>query len=251
MLLEVKGLSGERFRNIDFTLHKGEILGFSGLIGSGRTEIMQALFGYLPVWSGTATLEGKPLTFGSTVVSARNGFMYLPEERKQQGILPLLGTMNNISMPLLRQFSPVGVVSGKGERRLAREVIKTYNIKVASLSQPVQYLSGGNQQKVIIGRSMAARPKILVFDEPTKGIDIGSKVEVYRLMKKFAEDNQMGIVLISSEMNEILKCANKVIAVYFGKKSGEFSAPVDKTSLLNAVMGVQKTREKGVGNGTI
>ncbi|MDR1467737.1 MAG: sugar ABC transporter ATP-binding protein [Spirochaetaceae bacterium] len=240
VLLEVKGLSGERFSNIDFTLHKGEILGFSGLIGSGRTEIMQALFGYIPVWSGTAALEGNPLKFGSTVVSARNGFIYLPEERKQQGILPLLGTMSNISMPLLRQFSPGGVVQGRKEQHLAREVIKTYNIKVSSLSQPVQYLSGGNQQKVIIGRSMSAQPKILVFDEPTKGIDIGSKVEIYRLMKKFAEENQMGIILISSEMNEVLKCANKVIAVYFGKKSGEFSAPVDKTKLLNAVMGIQK-----------
>jgi ribose transport system ATP-binding protein len=238
VLMEVKELTGARFSDVSFTLRKGEILGFSGLIGSGRTEIMQAIFGHIPVWSGSVIVDGKPWKLGSTVYSVKNGFIYLPEERKQQGILPKMGVMHNISIPLLRRIARGITVPAKKEKETAEEVIKTYNIKVSSLRQFIQYLSGGNQQKVIIGRSMFAHPKILVFDEPTKGVDVGSKIEIYKLMKKFAEENQMGIILISSEMEEVLKCANRVVVMYSGEKAGEFDAPVDKTAALNAVMGV-------------
>jgi ribose transport system ATP-binding protein len=117
-------------------------------------------------------------------------------------------------------------------------VVKTYEIKIASYDQHIRFLSGGNQQKVIIGRAMFAHPKILVFDEPTKGIDVGSKIEIYKLMKRLAEEEQIGIILISSEMNEVLRCSNRVITVYFGEKAGEFSAPFDRTQILNAIMGV-------------
>jgi ribose transport system ATP-binding protein len=238
VLLEVRGLTGERFSDVSFALHKGEILGFSGLVGSGRTEIMQGIFGWRPVWSGSVTVGGKPWRLGSTVYSTRNGFIYLPEERKQQGILPRMGVMHNISIPLLRRISRGIVVSAKKEKKTAQDMIQTYGIKASSLDQYIQYLSGGNQQKVIIGRSMLARPKILVFDEPTKGIDVGSKIEIYKLMKTFAEENQIGIILISSEMEEVLKCANRVIAMYAGRISGEFNAPADKTAVLNAILGV-------------
>ncbi|MDR1174551.1 MAG: sugar ABC transporter ATP-binding protein [Treponema sp.] len=238
VLLEVKNLTGERFRNINFKLHKGEILGFSGLVGSGRTEIMQAIFGYLPAWSGTVTVEGKNWKLGSPVYSVNNGLIYLPEERKQHGILPNMGVLYNISIPLLRRITNGIVVSSKKEKATAQDVVAMYNIKIAGLNQFIQYLSGGNQQKAIIGRSMFARPKILVFDEPTKGIDVGSKIEIYKLMKKFAEENQMGIILISSEMEEVLKCSNRVIAMYDGKMAGDFAAPVNKTELLNAIMGL-------------
>jgi ribose transport system ATP-binding protein len=238
ILMDVKGITGSRFSDISFTLRKGEILGFSGLVGSGRTEIMQAIFGYLPVWSGSVTVDGKSWKLGSTVYSVKNGFIYLPEDRKQYGILPKMGVMHNISIPLLHHIVKGAVVPAKKEKETAEEVIKTYNIKILSLRHFIQYLSGGNQQKVIIGRSMFAHPKILVFDEPTKGIDISSKIEIYKLMKKFAEENQMGIILISSEMEEVLKCANRVIAMYSGRKVGEFKTPVDKASVLNAIMGV-------------
>jgi ribose transport system ATP-binding protein len=113
---------------------------------------------------------------------------------------------------------------------------------VASAQQLIQNLSGGNQQKAIIGRSMFARPKILVFDEPTKGIDIGSKVEIYKLMKRLAEEERIGIILISSEMNEVLKCSNRIITIYFGNKAGESSAPFNKTDILNEIMGVKKSQ---------
>ncbi|MDR0643432.1 MAG: sugar ABC transporter ATP-binding protein [Treponema sp.] len=243
ILMQAKKLTGARFNDVSFTLRKGEILGFSGLVGSGRTEIMQAIFGHLPVWSGSVIVDGKLWKLGSTVYSTKNGFIYLPEERKQQSILPEMEVMHNISIPLLRRISKGIAVPAKREKETAEEVIKTYNIKISSLHQFIQYLSGGNQQKVIIGRSMFAHPKVLVFDEPTKGIDVGSKIEIYRLMKRFAEENQMGIILVSSEMEEVLKCANRVIAMYSGEKAGEFDAPVDKTSLLNAIMGIGIKKE--------
>jgi ribose transport system ATP-binding protein len=239
VLLDVQGLTGSKFSDINFTLYKGEILGFSGLVGSGRTEIMQALFGYRPAWAGTVTLEGKPWKFGKTSHAVKNGFIYLPEERKQQGILPKLSVMHNITTPLLGQVRKGVLIVQKKETALAKDVVNAYDIKAASLDQIIQFLSGGNQQKTIIGRSMYANPKILVFDEPTKGIDIGSKVEIYRLMKRLAEEKQIGIILISSEMNEVLKCSNRIITMYFGEKTGESRAPFDKTQILNEIMGVK------------
>jgi ribose transport system ATP-binding protein len=240
ILMEVRGLTGAKFNDIDFTLHKGEILGFSGLVGSGRTEIMQAIFGYLPVWAGKVTIEGKPWKFGKTDSAVKGGFVYLPEERKQQGILPKLSVKHNITVPLLSRVKRGPFISGRKETALAREVIRAYDIKTPSLDQLIQNLSGGNQQKAIIGRSMFIHPKILVFDEPTKGIDVGSKVEIYKLMKKLAEEEQIGIILISSEMNEALKCSNRIITVYFGRKAGEAGAPFNRTDILNEIMGVKK-----------
>jgi ribose transport system ATP-binding protein len=239
VLMEVKGLCGAKFNNIDFTLHKGEILGFSGLVGSGRTEIMQAILGYLPLWAGEVLIEGKHWNCGSTTRSAASGFIYMPEERKQQGILPDLPVKQNITVSLLNKVKRMFLISTKAENQLTAEVIQTYEIKTASYDQHIRFLSGGNQQKVIIGRAMFASPKILVFDEPTKGIDVGSKIEIYKLMKRLAEEEQIGVILISSEMNEVLRCSNRVITVYFGEKVGEFSAPFDKTRIMNAIMGIQ------------
>jgi ribose transport system ATP-binding protein len=147
----------------------------------------------------------------------------------------------NIIISLLDQVRTHFLISGKKENALADEVINAYNIKVSSAQQLIQNLSGGNQQKTIIGRSMFAHPKILIFDEPTKGIDIGSKIEIYKLMKHLAEEKQIGIILISSEMNEVLKCSNRIITIYFGSKAGESEAPFDKTAILNEIMRVKKS----------
>jgi ribose transport system ATP-binding protein len=207
---------------------------------------MQALFGYLPVWSGEAYIEGKSWKFGKTDFSVKGGFIYLPEERKQHGILPKLSVKQNIIISLLDRVTAKFLISGKKEDTLAEDVINAYNIKVSSAQQLIQNLSGGNQQKTIIGRSMFANPKILVFDEPTKGIDIGSKIEIYKLMKHLAEEKQIGIILISSEMNEVLKCSNRIITMYFGSKVGESEAPFDKTNILNEIMGIRKNNNETV-----
>ncbi len=244
VLMEVKDLTGEAFTDISFNLKKGEILGFSGLVGAGRSELMQAIFGYLPVYKGSVSIDGADWKLGDTSYSVSHGFVYLPEERKKQGILPVLSIRENISVAALDSLRSGFSISRKGEEKLAQEVIETYDVKTPDSDKEIQFLSGGNQQKVIIGRSMCCNPKVLVFDEPTKGIDVGTKTEIYKLMKKLAEENQIGIILISSEMEEVQKCSNRVIAMYEGRKAGEFEAPASKDDILSAIIGVSNN-EKG------
>ena len=129
-------------------------------------------------------------------------------------------------------------ISPKKEEALAQQVISTYDVKTPDADKQIQFLSGGNQQKVIIGRAMCCEPKILVFDEPTKGIDVGTKAEIYKLMKELAEEKGIGIILISSEMDEVRKCSNRIIALYNGKKAGEFDSSAEKKDILSAIIGV-------------
>lgn len=238
VLLEVKNLTGERFTDVSFELKKGEILGFSGLVGAGRSELMQAIFGYLPVYSGSVKLDGQDWKLGDTNYSVNHGFIYLPEERKKQGILPVLSIRENISISVLDELKSGINISKKKEEELAQKVIDTYDVKTPGADKEIQFLSGGNQQKVIIGRAMSCNPKVLVFDEPTKGIDVGTKAEIYRLMKELAEEKGIGIILISSEMEEIKKCSNRIIALYEGRKAGEYDAKADKEAILGAIIGV-------------
>ena len=238
ILLEVNNLTGERFTNISFQLKKGEILGFSGLVGAGRSELMQAIFGYLPVYSGNVRLDGKDWKLGDTNYSVNHGFIYLPEERKKQGILPVLSIRENISISVLDDLKSGINISRRKEDELAQRVIETYDVKTPGADKEIQFLSGGNQQKVIIGRAMSCNPKVLVFDEPTKGIDVGTKAEIYRLMKELAEEKGIGIILISSEMEEIKKCSNRIIALYEGRMAGEYDAKADKEEILGAIIGV-------------
>lgn len=238
VLMEVEGLTGEMFTDVSFNLKRGEILGFSGLVGAGRSELMQAIFGYLPVYKGSVRIDGENWKLGDPTFSVQHGYIYLPEERKKQGILPVLSIRENISMAVLDDLKTPTGISRKKEEELAKSVINTYDIKTPDAEKEIQFLSGGNQQKVIIGRAMCCNPKVLVFDEPTKGIDVGTKAEIYRLMKELAEEKGIGIILISSEMDEIRKCANRIIALYDGRKVAEFPATADKEDILSAIIGV-------------
>jgi ribose transport system ATP-binding protein len=240
VLLEVENLSGESFRNISFKLKKGEILGFSGLIGAGRSEVMQAIFGCLPVSSGIIRFEGKPWKLGSTSYSVEKGIFYLPEERRSQGILPDLSVKINASVNMLKDLVVNGFISTKKENSRTMEIIRKYDIKTPTLSREIKFLSGGNQQKVIIGRSMGCKPKLLIFDEPTKGIDVGTKMEIYRLMKKIAEEDGVGIILISSEMEEVVKCSNRTITMYNGRIVSEHEKGVESKEILHSILGLRK-----------
>lgn len=238
IILEVNRLSGLGFSNISFNLHKGEILGFSGLVGAGRSEIMQTIFGLLPVKSGNVKFEGIPWKFGNTNFSIRMGLFYLPEERKRQGILPLLSVQHNIGIALIDKISNGVVISSLKERNLVEKVIYSYDIKTPTIKRQIIYLSGGNQQKVIIGRAMFCMPKILIFDEPTKGIDVGTKNDLYRMMKKIVDEKGISIILVSSELEELLRCSNRIITVYNGEKVGEFETENTKESeILNSILG--------------
>lgn len=243
ILLDVKDLSGERFHHISFGLRKGEILGFSGLVGAGRSELMQAILGYLPVYTGEVTLDGIRWKFGRPDFSVAHGYIYLPEERKQQGILPLLSVRENVSISTLDTLKSGLAVSERKEKELVGGVIADYNIKTPDMEKEIRFLSGGNQQKVIIGRAMKCSPKVLVFDEPTKGIDVGTKEDIYRLMKELAEKEQIGIILISSEMDEVQKCSNRIITLHEGYKTGEFNPSEGKEVLMGAIIGAKSEKE--------
>lgn len=242
VLLEVKNLNGESFKNINFTLKKGEILGFSGLVGAGRSEVMQAIFGYLPVASGNIHFEGKPWVLGNPSHAVNKGVFYLPEERRSQGILPNLSVKANATITILKDIIVNGFISSSKEIKRTTEIIEKYDIKTPTMNREIKFLSGGNQQKVIIGRFMSCKPKILIFDEPTKGIDVGTKNQIYQLMKQIAESG-VGIILISSEMNEIQKCSNRIISMYNGKIMEEHSQNTETHELLHSILGLNEGRK--------
>ena len=242
VLLRVEHLTGERFTDISFELRAGEILGFYGLVGAGRSELMQAVFGYLPAYKGSAALKGAAIKLGDTSHAVKRGLVYLPEERKKYGILPLLSITENVSIAVLDKISTAFGVSAGKEAALADEVIRAYDVKTPDASKPIRFLSGGNQQKVIIGRAMMTEPAVLVFDEPTKGIDVGTKTEIYRMMRELAEERGVGIILISSEMEEVRKCANRLIILYDGRLVGEFGPEDSKDDILAAVIGVSRPK---------
>ncbi|MFD1449077.1 sugar ABC transporter ATP-binding protein [Oceanobacillus profundus] len=238
VLLEVNKLTGNNFKDISFGLYKGEILGFSGLVGAGRTEVMQTIFGYLPTYSGKVKVEGKPWKLGDTNYSINNGLIYIPEERKQQGLLLSLSVKENTTISLLDQIINKLVISKNKENAIVNNIIDTYNVKTDSIDKEIKFLSGGNQQKVIIGRALYRKPKVLIFDEPTKGIDIGAKVEIYKIMKELAEEG-IGIILISSELEELMKCANRIITLYDGKQVGEYETNnTNNSNIINSIIGV-------------
>lgn len=220
-LLKVEGLTGDDFRDVSFEVREGEVLGFAGLVGAGRSEIMQTLFGFLPRKSGTARMAGEEWRFDDPTSSVGRGLYYLPEDRRQLGIFPKMSVRNNIGLALLRQTTSRRVISLSKERRLVGEVIDRYGVKVSSMDQGITQLSGGNQQKTIIGRTLENKPRVVVFDEPTKGIDVKAKNEIYHLIKRLAETERLGVILISSEIKELLKCANRILTVYAGRINGE------------------------------
>jgi ribose transport system ATP-binding protein len=243
-LLKVDGLSGFGFEDVSFELHEGEILGFAGLVGAGRTEIMQTVYGFLPSSAGDVEFLDAPLG-GKTYESMEHGLVYLPEERKQHGILETLSVRHNIGIGLLQKTTKAGVVSARKERKLVREVIDRYDVRTPSMEQRIAYLSGGNQQKAIIGRAMFGSPRVIIFDEPTKGIDVKTKFEIYEVMKQLAEEQRVGIVLISSELEELLRCANRVLTIYEGHVTGEFNTSETPRSTIMSAMINAEEEESG------
>ena len=236
-LLDVLRLSGRGFTDISFQLYRGEILGFAGLVGAGRSEIMQTIFGARRATSGSIRFEGKPWRLGRPDLSVARGMLYLSEERKQDGILPLLSLRENIGISILGQTARSGVISAGEEQRIVDTVIHDYDIKTDSREKKIRFLSGGNQQKAIIGRAMQQRPRLLIFDEPTKGIDIRTKVEIYRIMKRLAEEG-VGVILVSSEMAELRRCATRIITLYHGQLTGTFETEsTDNDTLIAAIIG--------------
>lgn len=230
-LMQVDSLSGTMFDDVSFALRRGEILGFAGLVGAGRSELMQTIFGFRKARAGRVEVEGREWRLGDTASAVAGGMLYLSEERKHHGIFPLLSLRDNIGISVLSLTSGAKGIDFAKERGLVRRVIDDYGIRASGPEQRMSTLSGGNQQKAIIGRAMATTPRILIFDEPTKGIDIRTKAEIYRIMKTLAEEG-VGIILISSEMTELRRCASRIITMHGGRITGDFDAATTSTETL-------------------
>ncbi|GBR19459.1 sugar ABC transporter ATP-binding protein [Asaia spathodeae] len=232
-ILSVESLTGPGFKDVSFDLKRGEILGFAGLVGAGRSEIMQAMFGFRKVQSGRVILDGKPIAPNRPDKAVQAGMVYLSEERKHHGIFPMLSLRENISLAVTRNITKAGLISPRRENALVKEIIEQFDVRTSSSAKKIMFLSGGNQQKAIIGRAMARRPRLLIFDEPTKGIDIGTKFQIYRIMQRLAKEG-VGIILVSSEMSELQRCATRIVTLYSGRINGSFDHETTEISTLVA-----------------
>lgn len=227
-ILEIRNLNTKKLNNAQLTLRQGEILGFVGLVGSGRTEIVRALFGADKVAHKEIKLNGAAVRINNPIDAIRQGLAMVPEDRKMQGLLLQFAVDKNISIASLRRLTTYGFINDKEEGNISAKHIKALNIKTPSGKTQIQMLSGGNQQKAILGRWLEIKPKILILDEPTKGIDVGAKYEIYLLMKSIVEAGG-SIILISSELPEVLHMSNRVITICDGRVTGEFD-PVQATA---------------------
>jgi len=216
-VMTVEGLSHPtEFTDIDFNLRNGEILGFYGLVGAGRSEVMQALFGLTRPSSGSITLNGAPFSPHNPGDAIRQGLVYVPEDRQHQGAILTLPIFQNITLPQLGGISRSGFIDMAREYDVAREYATLLQLKASSLSENVENLSGGNQQKVVIGKWLATNPNVIIVDEPTKGIDIGSKAAVHRFMGELVARG-LSVIMVSSELPEIMGMSDRVIVMHEGR----------------------------------
>lgn len=243
VLLDVRGISSDFVKENSFQLRAGEVLGFSGLVGAGRTELMRAIIGADRLRTGEVLLEGKPIRCRSPKEAMDNGVVLVPEDRKLQGILANLSVAGNINISLMdRHSNRLGVLSSRKEARSAEEGIREFRIKTPSAEKKIVELSGGNQQKCIVARWLATRPKVLILDEPTKGIDVGAKAEFYRMVCAFAKQG-LGIILVSSELPEVIGLSDRIIVMKSLEIVGEISrdeATEDKLLSLGMIGEVAK-----------
>lgn len=219
-VLEIKNLRNHYVKGVSFQLRKGEILGLGGLVGAGRTETARAIYGADKMDEGTILLDGKPVQISSPKQAIRYGIGLIPEDRKQHGALLGLSIRENITFSSLPQLSRRQLVDKRKEQELVERQIAELKIKTPSENQLVKNLSGGNQQKVILAKWMVTNCRILIFDEPTRGIDVGAKQEIYKLMRGLA-DSGISIIMISSEMPELLGMSDRIIVMHEGHISGE------------------------------
>ncbi|WP_213507340.1 sugar ABC transporter ATP-binding protein [Brucella anthropi] len=225
IILEVDGIGdGVRFNEVSFAVRKGEILGVGGLIGSGRTEIAEGICGLRPRTAGIVRLHGKTQKISSYSDAAKAGIVYLSEDRKGSGVFLEMSIAQNISVLDLKSLTnAAGLLNGRAEAALAEDFAKRLSVRMGGIEAPVKSLSGGNQQKVAIAKQLAVKPKVILMDEPTRGIDVGAKAEIHRLLRELARSG-IGIIVISSEMPELLGLADRVLVVREGHIAGELSA---------------------------
>ncbi|PKQ75581.1 ribose ABC transporter ATP-binding protein RbsA [Aeromonas sobria] len=242
--LQVKNLTGPGVRGVNFSLRQGEILGFSGLMGSGRTELMKLIYGASPISAGEVEVDGHGLVPRSPADGLAAGIAYISEDRKGDGLVLELSVRENMSLCALGEFISHGKIDGKAERQAVSDYVRLFNIKTPSQDQLIKLLSGGNQQKVAIAKGLLTRPKVLILDEPTRGVDVGAKKEIYQLINQFKKEG-MSIILVSSEMPEVLGMSDRIMVMHEGRISAEFNTrDANQEKLMAAAVGKQWQAEQ-------
>ncbi|WP_394925955.1 sugar ABC transporter ATP-binding protein [uncultured Robinsoniella sp.] len=243
-ILEVKNISRSRcFKNISFSIKAGEIVGFSGLVGAGRTEIGRAIFGAEPIQSGEIYLDGKKRNIKSPEEAIAMGIGYMSEDRKQEGLYIDFSIKANLIANRLRSFTSKGFLKEKNIDSIAADAVKAFNVATPGIEQKVGNLSGGNQQKVLLAAWFGIKPKILIVDEPTRGVDVGAKSEIYTLLRNLAASG-VGIIMISSDLPEILGVSDRIIVVRQGEIAGELPAEqATEENIISMASGVDVKAE--------
>ena len=248
--LKVEGLTRRgAFENVSFELRKGEIVGLAGLIGAGRSELAQALFGIAPADGGRVTVNGRPVTIDTAATALKQGIAYLPEERRSQGLHLNFASPWNVAFGNLGAITRLGWVRRSQEAAIADKYQALFSIR-GDMSSPVGGLSGGNQQKVLLSKLLFQNPEIILLDEPTRGVDVGARAEIYRIIDELANAGK-AILMISSELNEVLSMADRILVMYRGQLSGPFDGPDFSPQQIGfATAGVSMTPDAGAGSGS-
>lgn len=221
--LDVKHLYGKDITDINFKLYESEILGISGLMGAGRSELMKMIYGVLPIESGQIYLFGKEIKNKKPQDGLTNGIVYVSEDRKKDGLILSMSVKENMSLTALRHFdNTFSQLNLSKEKLSVAEFIRIFNIKTPSMNQIIGLLSGGNQQKVAIAKGLMTKPKVLILDEPTRGVDVGAKKEIYQLINQLKQEG-LSVIIVSSEMPEVLGISDRILVMHEGKITGEYS----------------------------
>lgn len=221
-IFEARNIYSEKVQNISFSVKEGEILGIGGLVGAGRTELLRAVFGADPRYAGEIYLEGKLIKINRPEDAVKLGIGFVTEDRKRQGLLLDSSICHNISLPILKRLSKFGIIDVIKERQVANQKKEVLHIKAPSIDTKASSLSGGNQQKIVLAKWLAAECKVIFMDEPTRGVDVGAKQEIYKLLDELAATG-IGIVIVSSEMEELLGMSDRILILHEGNSAGEIS----------------------------
>jgi len=221
VLLSVRHLDNDNISDISFDLHRGEILGIGGLVGAGRTELLRAIYG-VDHCNGEMELEGRRIFNRTPMEGLKQGFAFVPEDRKDQGLILEQSILQNMILSILKKLSSFGFMNFQKENKVCNDYIQKLKIRCSGGNMTVRMLSGGNQQKVVLGKCLASEPKVLLLDEPTRGVDVGAKSEIYKIINELANEG-MSIIVASSEMTELLGISDRILVMHEGHLSGELS----------------------------
>ena len=240
--MSIAGLRTKRYpkQEVSFDVHGGEILGMAGLVGAGRSEVARAVFGIDPIMGGTITLDGTPVKVSTAADAIKHGLYLVPEDRRKSGLIVDIPIRDNISLPALPRYAPGGLVRKGLEDKAAFEASRSLGVKAPSTDFLAKNLSGGNQQKVVLAKWLSLEPKVIIFDEPTRGIDVGAKAEIYELMRKLAREG-VAILMISSDMEEVIGLSHRIAVMHEGRITGILPrADCTEDAIMNLAVGGKK-----------